>query len=313
MIMQKKLFSKPAFVCLFAVVCCELWGSAFPFIKIGYSIFEIGDSDYSSQILFAGIRFALAGVLTIFAGSAVSKKVLVLRKSSVGRVAVLALFQTVLQYIFFYIGLANTQGTKASVINSSSVFFAVIISALLFRQDKITVKKAVGCIIGFSGVVIVNFSSDGFTGNFSVNGDGFIILSSLSYAFSTVFLKKFSERENPALLSGYQFFFGGAVMILFGLLTGGSLGKITAKGIFLLIYLAFVSAAAYTLWGILLKYNDVSRVAVYGFMTPVFGCLLSALFLREELSQSAAQLAISLILVCIGIYAVNSKNKKEKE
>lgn len=98
-------------------------------------------------------------------------------------------------------------------------------------------------------------------------------------------------------------------MILFSLLTGGSLCKITAKGIFLLIYLAFVSAAAYTLWEILLKYNDVSRVAVYGFMTPVFGCLLSALFLREELSQSAAQLAISLILVCISIYAVNSKNK----
>lgn len=307
---KAKFLSKHVNVCLFAMICCALWGSAFPCIKIGYSLFDIEGSDYSSQILFAGIRFTLAGILIIAFGSIISKSFLFPKKSSLKKISVLSLFQTVLQYIFFYIGLAHTTGTKSSIINSVSVFFAVIISAVVFKQDKLTVKKITGCIIGFLGVVVINFSNAGgidFSFNFS--GEGFIIISSLSYAFSSVFLKKFSKSENPVVLSGYQFAAGGIFMAAFGLVIGGKIMQADFKGIILLVYLAFVSAAAYTLWGILLKYNDVSRVAVFGFMTPVFGCLLSSLFLKEKLTQSAVQIIFSLLLVCFGVYAVNSKSK----
>lgn len=309
---KAKLLSRPLNVCLLAMICCALWGSAFPCIKIGYSLFDIGGGDYSTQILFAGVRFTLAGILIIAFGSIASKKFLFPKKSSLAKIPVLSLFQTVLQYIFFYIGLAHTTGTKSSIINSVSVFFAVIISAVIFKQDKLTVKKIIGCIIGFIGVVIINFSSVGsFDFSFNFLGEGFIIISSLSYAFSSVFLKKFSEGESPVTLSGYQFALGGIIMVVFGLAMGGKITQADFKGIILLIYLAFVSAAAYTLWGILLKYNDVSRVAVFGFMTPVFGCLLSALFLKEEIMQTAFQIILSLLLVCLGIYAVNSKSKNK--
>ncbi|MGN1328630.1 MAG: DMT family transporter [Eubacterium sp.] len=306
----EKILSKPLNVCMLAMVCCALWGSAFPCIKIGYSFFDIAGGNYSSQILFAGVRFTLAGFLIIVFGSIISKKFLLPKKSSFAKIPVLSLFQTILQYIFFYLGLANTTGTKSSIINSTSVFFAVIISAALFKHDRLTVKKVIGCIVGFLGVVIINFNSVGSLDfNFNFSGEGFIIISSLSYAFSSVFLKKFSESEDTVVLSGYQFALGGIVMVVLGLVLGGKISQNDFNGVILLIYLAFVSAAAYTLWGILLKYNDVSRVAVYGFMTPVFGCLLSALFLSEEITQTAFQIILSLLLVCIGIYAVNSKSK----
>lgn len=311
--MNKKegILSKPLNVCLLAMICCALWGSAFPCIKIGYSLFDIQGGDYFSQILFAGIRFTLAGILIIAFGSIISKKFLFPKKGSFAKISVLSLFQTIFQYIFFYIGLAHTTGTKSSIINSVSVFFAVIISAVIFKQDRLTVKKVIGCIIGFLGVVIINFSSVSSDFNFKISGEGFIIISSLSYAFSSVFLKKFSESENPVILSGYQFALGGIIMVVFGLAMGGKITQADFNGIILLIYLALVSAAAYTLWGILLKYNDVSRVAVFGFMTPVFGCLLSALFLKEEITQTAFQIIFSLLLVCLGIYAVNSKSKNK--
>lgn len=308
---REKFLSKPLNVCLLATICCTLWGSAFPCIKIGYSLFDIQGGDYFSQILFAGIRFTLAGILIIVFGSIISKDFLFPKKGSFLKIPVLSLFQTILQYIFFYIGLANATGTKSSIINGVSVFFAVIISAVIFKQDRLTVKKIIGCIIGFLGVVIINFSSGSFDFNFKISGEGFIIISSLSYAFSSVFLKKFSESENPVVLSGYQFTLGGITMIVFGVIFGGRITQADFKGTVLLIYLAFISAAAYTLWGILLKYNDVSRVAVFGFMTPVFGCLLSALFLKEEITQTAFQIIFSLLLVCLGIYAVNSKSKNK--
>ena len=57
-----------------ALLCCFLWGSAFPMVKIGYEMFSISESDTASQILFAGIRFALAGALVIVFGSIIAKK-----------------------------------------------------------------------------------------------------------------------------------------------------------------------------------------------------------------------------------------------
>lgn len=308
-----KALRKPVGLCLAAMLCCALWGSAFPFIKIGYSLFSINSADTASQILFAGIRFAAAGIMVIIFGSVLSSKSLVPKKENLPRVAILSLFQTILQYIFFYIGLANTTGTKSSVINSTSVFFAVIISCVFLRQERLTVQKAAGCVIGFAGTVIINVAGASVDGGFSLLGEGFILFSSLSYAVSTVLIKRFSQYENTVTLSGYQFALGGAVMILAGFIFGGRLSAVSLKGIALLVYLAFLSAAAYTLWGLLLRYNDVSRVAVFGFMTPVFGCVFSALFLGESLAENGIKTVAALVLVCIGIVMVNYKNNKRRQ
>lgn len=300
----QSLLNKPFTAGLAAMVCCMLWGSAFPFIKIGYKLFEIESQDSMSQILFAGIRFLLAGVLVIIFGSAVSGRVLVPKKENLPKVCILSLFQTVLQYLFFYIGLANTSGTKGSIIDSTSTFFALLFSCLILKQEKLNIQKIIGCAVGFAGVVIVNLSA-GSQGGITFLGEGFILFSAISYAVSSVLIKKFSQSENPVTLSGYQFALGGFVMTVCGLIFGGSLNAINMKGVILLIYLAFLSAAAYTLWGILLKYNDVSRISVFGFMTPIFGCVFSALFLGESLNESGVKTLIALALVSIGIVIVN--------
>lgn len=306
---MQSILKNPFGVCFSAMLCCALWGSAFPVIKSGYEILEIGSYDYASQILFAGIRFTFAGVFTVIFGSIISKKFLLPKKNSIVNIGVLSLFQTVLQYLFFYIGLAHTTGTKGSVINSTSVFFAVIISALVFKQEELNFKMALGCIIGFAGVVVINLNGGEFGSGMTFLGEGFIILSSLSYAFSSTLIKKFSQRENPFVLSGYQFAFGGVLMIISGLLLGGRINGFTPKAVAVLLYLAFLSAVAYTLWGMLLKYNDVSKIAAYGFMTPVFGCLFSALILNESLSGSWIKTVISLIFVSTGIIIVNTVKK----
>ncbi len=304
-----KTLKKPWVVCLLATLSCALWGSAFPVIKIGYKLWNIDSGDSASQILFAGVRFILAGVLTVVFGSIISKKLLVPKKDGVKGILLLALFQTVLQYLFFYMGLARTSGAKASILDSVSVFFSVLIATLVLKNEKLTAIKTAGCVIGFVGVVLVNFTSGTAGGGFSFFGEGFIILSALSYAVSSVLIKHFSKFENPVTLSGYQFFLGGIVMLVSGLLMGGSLSQASLAGIAAIIYLALLSALAYTIWSVLLKYNDVSAVTVYSFMIPVFGCILSALLLRESLKGSAIIMLSSLILVSAGIYLVNKKPK----
>lgn len=303
---KEKLMQKTIVVWLGALLCCVLWGSAFPCIKIGYQLFQIGSEQTATQILFAGCRFALAGILALVIGSLLKGKILVPKKQSYGKIVKLCLFQTVIQYVFFYIGLANTSGVKASIIEAVNVFIAIFVASLCFHQEKLTTRKIMGSMIGFLGVILVNLTGNEINAHFSLMGEGFIFLSTVAYAFSSVLMKGYSTEEDPVCLSGYQFLVGGLVMILCGGAMGGHLTVMTAGGAAMLIYLALVSAIAYSVWGILLKYNPISKVAVFGFMNPVFGVLLSALLLKEY-QMIGPMSIISLILVCLGIYIVNKE------
>ena len=306
---NKSLLEKPTMVVIVAVLCCLLWGSAFPCIKLGYQLFDIPSGDSSSQILFAGIRFTLAGILVILAGSIMQGKLLKPSKTAIPKVLKLCMFQTVLQYIFFYIGLAHITGVKGSIVNAVNVFFTILVSCLLFRLEKLDRQKLVGCIIGFAGVIIVNLGGE-FDMSFTFLGDGFLMISAFAYALSSVLIKIYGKDENPVMLSGYQFAAGGLIMILAGLAMGGRLNAVTFQGILLLLYMAFISAGAYTLWSLLLKYNPVSKVAVFGFCTPIFGVILSAVILGESTSFQLKTL-IALMFVCVGIIIVNYKKKQE--
>ncbi|MBQ7390605.1 MAG: DMT family transporter [Clostridia bacterium] len=300
----KNLFTSPLVIVIGAMLCCALWGSATPFIKMGYKVmFEGGKPDVPSTILFAGIRFLAAGFITIAIYSIARKKWLYPKRENLGRVSVIAAFQTVIQYFFFYIGLANTSGAKGTIISGSSSFFAIFISSLIFKQEKLTVKKVVACIVGFAGIIAVNLNGIDFNMNFT--GDAFVLFSAMSLAFSSVLIKIFSKSEDPVVISGYQFMLGGAVMIVVGLIAGGKIDHFDLGGAAILVYLSFLSAVAYALWGILLKFNPVSKVTIFSFMTPVFGVLLTKLMLPEESTVQIVNLLISLVLVCLGVFMLN--------
>lgn len=287
-----------------------LWGSAFPAVKKGFHLFEIPSTDTGSQLLFAGIRFATAGIMVIIITSLLSKKFLYPKKKSIGKVIIISLFQTVIQYFFYYIGLARTSGVKASVIIGTSVFITLILSAVVFKLENLTTKKIVGCIIGFIGVMIINMNGFSYDFSFTFMGEGFILISTVASAFSSVIMKKFSKDDNPMMLSGWQFFIGGIILATVGFSLGGRIVFNAVSSIILMLYLAFISAAAYTLWSLLLKHNPVSEISVYGFTKQIFGVLLSAVFLGEVAEAMSINSLLSLILVCAGIFIVNYRKDK---
>lgn len=305
---KNTFITKPIGIALLACLCCLLWGSATPAIKIGYEWFGIGTNDVASRILFAGVRFTIAGILTAIFGSMIAGKVLFPQKISWGMVCKLGMVQTVFQYIFFYMGLAYTTGVKSAIINGSQTFIAILIACLVFRYEKLTLKKFLGCLIGFAGVIVINFDPNGLTGGFTFRGEGAILMAAIAYAFSSALVKKYSQKESPVVLSGYQFIFGGIIMMIFGLIMGGQLSGWSLKSVTLLVYMALISSVAYSVWGILLKHNPVGKVAVYSFTNPIFSVILSFIFLGES-SSFGIELVLALVLVCGGIYLVNRVNE----
>ena len=301
-----KIFSNMIFVTIAALFCCALWGSATPFIKIGSELM-IPPKHVPSTMLFAGVRFTFAGILTIIIYSIARRKFLYPKRENVGKVALVGSVQTVIQYIFFYIGLAYTSGVKGTIISGSTAFFAILVSCLVFRQEKLTARKVVACLIGFSGIILVNLNGLEFEMN--LLGDCFVLFAALSYAFSSSLMKIYSKYEDPVIISGYQFVMGGIFMIIIGLVFGGTIeiSSLTAVGV--MAYLSLLSAIAYALWGILLKHNPVSRVSIFSFMTPVMGVILSMLMLTESSNVSLLNLILTIILVSFGIILLNYKKQ----
>lgn len=295
-----------------AVAANLLWGSAAPCIKLGYRLFQVGSEDAMSQILFAGIRFTLAGVLTVLLGSLLRRRLLLPKRGSGGMIFALAMVQTVIQYVFFYIGLSHAPGFKGSILSPTSTFFALLIAAFVFRQEKLTGRKLLGCLIGFAGVVLVSLGGT-VGGAVRLDGEGFLILAAASYGLSSVLIKRFSAREDPVVLSGWQFVLGGTLMTAAALLLGGHLDALSPGAWALMAYLGFVSAAAYTLWSLLLQRHPVSRIMVFSFLNPVFGVFLSALLLDEGKILDLPRCLLAMALVCLGVWIVNRPEKVRSE
>ncbi|WP_234122661.1 DMT family transporter [Clostridium hydrogenum] len=304
----KETITNKKIIILLATICCLLWGSAFPFVKLGYSLFKISPNDIPSKFLFAGYRFALAGIIVLIISKLAGKKLSILTRENIFQIVLLGITQTTLQYVFFYIGMGYTTGTKGAIMNGTGTFFSIILAHFIYKNDKLNFNKVLGCIIGFLGVIAANFSSDIFKVSFSLNGDFMIILSTFTLSASSIYGKKITQKLDSALVTGYQLLIGGFVLSLLGFSAGGHLSGFTPKSTVLLLYLAALSSIAFSLWTILLKYNKVGTISMFNFLVPVFGVLLSGLVLSENILE--LKNLIALILVCIGIILANRDNSK---
>jgi len=244
-------------------------------------------------------------------GCAIEKRVLSLKKSAIPYVAGIGIFQTTLQYIFFYIGMANTTGVKGSVINASNAFVSIIVAHFLVKGERLTWRKGMGCLLGLAGVIIINLSPGAWGSGFSMKGEGMVAICTIIYGTSSVLMKFVSKRGSAMAITAYQLMVGGAVLIGVGFLFGGNISGFTVKSSLLLLYMAMLSAVAFSLWTTLLKYNPVGKVTIYGFSIPIFGAGLSALLLGETIF-SVKNLA-ALLCVSAGIILVNKTCKWKRD
>ena len=301
---KKSLLTSAAAVTGLAIVCNALWGSAIPFINLGYRLFAIPEGETAAQILFAGCRFFLAGVLTILFASVPRGALVRPQRGHAHMVVKLALLQTVMQYVLFYIGVARTESAKGAIIQGLNAFVAILIACYVFKSERMNRMKWIGGAIGVAGVVAVNLTGDGLGGGVRLTGEGFLLLSMIASACSAGTIKMFSRDEDPVALSGWQFMLGGAAMAAAGFALGGRLHPSGPGAPAVLLYLAVLSAVAYTMWSVLLKYNPVSRIAPYMFLQPIFGVLLSLLLYGGN-GAPLGRYALALTLVCLSIVIVN--------
>lgn len=306
---MEQIFKDSRYKSILAMFCALGWSLAYPLIKIGYGEFQIDAGDLGGKILFAGIRFFFAGVLVLEFCCFQKTKKEPKEKKDFFWLLLLAVVNTTLHYMFAYIGLGYNPSGRSTILDSMGAFFLILLSTMIFSDDKISASKVIGCVLGIAGILVINIQPGvDFFENITFRGDGMILLNACCAAFGGIITRVVSKKMNMIKATGQSMMLGGALLIIIGLTVGTkSSWKLSGKGIFVLIILILISAVCFAVYNELLAYHPISKVAIYNALIPVLGVIFAALLLGEELKW---QYFIAVGMVACGIYLVNFVRSK---
>lgn len=284
---------------LATLVVMLLWGSLFPMVKLGFKAYDVVST--GDILLFAGIRFTVCGII-INLFSLLTKRKFAPAFKNVVPVLSSGVFSIILHYAFTYLALSMTDGSKTAILKQVGVLFYVCFAPLFFKDDKITLVKIVGVILGFAGIIAINSGTGSLT--FGV-GDAFIILASFCTVFSNIISKKVFSEVDPVVSTGVSQLFGGVVLLIVGVFMGGSVSLTHSYWIFAYIILA--STVSYCMWFTVVKSAQLSKLFIIKFAEPVFAAVFGAFILGENILK--IEYLIAFVLICAGIMISNKKKK----
>ncbi|MDY5626298.1 MAG: DMT family transporter [Clostridia bacterium] len=282
-----------------ALLVMFLWGSLFPMIKIGYKAYNITST--GDILFFAGIRFTICSLIILLYSLIKNRVSFKAEKHKIHLIALSGLFAIILHYSFTYMGLNLTDSSKTAIIKQVGVCFYVCFSWLFFKDDKLTVKKLAGVLLGFSGIAAINMSSNGFTWHL---GDSLILLASFCTVFSNVISKKLFNSVDPVTATGISQLFGGIVLLVIGVIMEGRISLKFNISVLIFVYICAASVLGYCIWFVIVKYNSLSKLFIIKFAEPVFASILAALLLGENIFS--IQYLLAFLLIGGGIYISNT-------
>ncbi len=261
-----------------AVVACLLWSTAYAGIKIGL--------EYDTPLHFAGVRFTLAGLMILpFTVKPVAFITMIRQNWKI--VLWITVFQTVINYSLFYLGMDMVPGALGAVIVGSQPLVTAVVAALMHEGDKLTGRKIITIIFGITGVIMISAGRQAFKlgGLIELLGVFMILAANIATATSNVLVSLKGKGINPLVLSSTSLFFGGMIIWLISIpLEGKPQEPMPVKYWLVLLWLSFMAANAFSIWFKLLQrpHVKVSELNLWKFIIPVVGAILSWLLVPGE-------------------------------
>lgn len=279
-----------------AIIACLLWGSAFAGAKIAFQ--------YADPILLSGMRFTLAGLLLV--------PVMVVKKVDLKGalkhwkfMLLFAFVQTFLQYGLFFMGLDKVPAATSAMIIGAGPLFVAVMAHLTLADDRMTLRKMTAIAMGLSGVVFISLAKGAmFSNNPSFwLGVGLLVLSNIIGSFTNIMVvKKRSYNISPIALTSFANFTGGLMLLAASFAVENPVIQSYPPKFYLaLLWLAFIPAAAFSIWYGLLQRPGVkvSELNMWKFLVPVSGVVLSWILLPNENPDLSSMLGILIITAAI--------------
>ncbi|MFX0066964.1 MAG: DMT family transporter [Candidatus Hermodarchaeota archaeon] len=229
----------------------------------------------------------------------------------------------------YLIGAIFTAASDASILVTTNAIWVIILASAFLKTEFFTWKKAVGTFLAIAGVItIVGFSPNVDVPN-RILGDILILIAAFAYATYTVILRSFLTK-NQNTVDSYQptslwiitwvsfcgFLTTTPISLLLSpeFLNPFEYFTIPARVWFGIAYLALLSSVAgYTFYLEGVKRLNASRAAIFQTLVPLFGVILSVIFLNERLDVFIHSLAFLLVISGIILVNRNASNNKEKK
>ncbi len=284
-----------------AIVTCLLWSTAYAGIKIGL--------EYDTPLHFAGLRFTLAGLMIIPFTVKPARFISMIRDNW-KLVVWITLFQTVINYSLFYLGMDMVPGALGAVIVGSQPLVTAVVAALMHEGDKLTGKKIVTIVFGITGVVMISAGRQAFKlgGLIELLGVFMILSANIATATSNVLVSLRGKGINPFVLSSTTLFFGGIIILLISIpLEGKPREPMPVKYWLVLLWLSFMAATAFSIWYKLLQrpHVKVSELNLWKFIIPVVGAILSWLLVPGEKPEWLTITGMIIITVSLILFYKN--------
>lgn len=285
-----------------ALLVMALWGSLYPAVKLGYRALSIDPKSVADILMFAAMRFTVCGLLVSLFCMCRPKTIPRPSGKAILHFIWVGVFSIVVHYACSYLGLSMTDSSKTALLKQTASLLYVCFAFLFFKDEKFSVYKIIGAVIGFCGIIAINLSSSRFT--FGL-GEVLILCASIGTVTANIISRRSVQNASPLWLTGISQLFGGVVLLAAALAMGARLPQFSPKGVLVFSYICVASMASYLLWYSILKTTTLSQLFIIKFAEPVFACVFSAILLGENIFKLQYLLAFILISsgIVIGHYA----------
>ena len=289
-----------------AIVATFLWSTAFAGVKIGLK--------YQSPLQFGALRFILAGLMVMLASGKWS-----LYRREVTRewrfILIIGFIQVIVQYGIFYTGMNLVPGALGAMIVGSSPLFVAMIAHFTHPDDKMTRMKTLSFLTGVAGIAVITLGRQEveMKGQWESLGILLLILNNFVSGYSNVLVSRNPRHISPIVLSSASLLLGGVMLYVLSIpVEGFQTGPFPPEWYLALFWLAFVSAAAFSIWYTLLKRPGVkvSGLNTWKFLIPVSGAALSWILIREEHPDLIS--VTGMVIIAASLLLLNLPGRKRE-
>ena len=277
-----------------------IWSSSFMWIKI--AVQEIGPITLVAFRVLFGLLFGVVVIL-------VQRVHLPRRLKEWFPLLVLGMTNIAIPFFLISWGEQSIDSAVASILDATVPLFTILIAHYLLRDDKMTLPKVLGLLIGFVGVVIL-MSKDVGSAPGSLLGQVAVVLASVFYAISAVYARKTTEDTPGITRSVGPLISATAVMWLATVWVESpvEIPQLTITWIALLFLGILGSGVAFIMLYYLIHEIGPTRTTMVTYLFPLGGVILGVAFLHEELSW---QLLAGAALIVLSLVAANMQSQKQ--
>ncbi|EPU3935413.1 DMT family transporter [Morganella morganii] len=279
-----------------------IWGTNFIFMRQA--------SEWISPVQIVFLR-VLCGFVPIAVMAWMQKAVRREHLKYTGHFLVMALLATVIYYWAFASGTSLLLSGVSGVLSGAIPLFSFIVAAIFLRQEKITVMRLCGLMLGFAGVILIAKPWQVSGESISLAGVGYMILGSLSVGISFVYAKKFlaDKQIAPLALTTYQI--GLALLILacitpFTGITAIAQDSTASLGLIIGLGLLGTGVAYLTYYYLILNLGAVVASSVT-YIPPVVALLVGFLAANEQLGVTEI---LSMVLIMSGVFLLQRPSRR---